>query len=231
MSWVSFDVIGWQSCAFTSWNWSRGGSEEHVGFHVTTMCHWMCHTGWKWAEKRGCNVVPVVLLFIRRWHKLNQKSWRYEVSRGIKKPWQINHSQAGIPSPLLTDISFYGSFASEVWSQRQAWGPLGNACGIVKEELKSWECAWTQMLPGLSFTNAQLLFHLSVFIIYIQCNIFLPGWSHFIILHWGVFCMLHASPWRANLPPVCVGLCLTSVLPWNKSFNCQSFIFTSITLT
>lgn len=51
MSCVSFDVIGWQSCAFTSWNWSRGGSEEHVGFHVMTMCHWMCHTGWKWLRK------------------------------------------------------------------------------------------------------------------------------------------------------------------------------------
>lgn len=60
MSWVSFAVIGWQSSAFTSWNWSWGGSEEimqHVGFHVMAMCCSMCHTGWKWVRKGGYNVV------------------------------------------------------------------------------------------------------------------------------------------------------------------------------
>lgn len=50
----------------------------------------------------------------QRWQLLNLKTWRYRISRGIKKPWQINHGQAGIPLPQLTDISFYGHFANKV---------------------------------------------------------------------------------------------------------------------
>lgn len=159
MSWVSFDVIGWQSSAFTSWNWSWGGSEEilqHVGFHVMAMCCWMCHTGWKWVRKGGYNVV----LFQSRSPRYpsalataESKTWRNRVSRGIKKPWQINHSQAGIPLPQLTDISFYGRFANKVWSQRQAWEPLGNACGITKEELEARVRACTQMFPAVNSGN------------------------------------------------------------------------------
>lgn len=141
MSWVSFAVIGWQSSAFTSWNWSWGGSEEilqHVGFHVMghvllNVPHWV-----EMGQKRGYNVV----LFQSRSPRYpsalaTAESKNLEVSslEGNKeKPWQINHSQAGIPLPQLTDISFYGRFANKVWSQRQAWDPLGNACGITKEE-------------------------------------------------------------------------------------------------
>lgn len=159
MSWVSFAVIGWQRSAFTSWNWSWGGSEEilqHVGFHVMAMCCSMCHTGWKWVRKRGYNVV----LFQSRstgystvLATAESITWRYQLSRGIKNPWQINHSQAGIPLPQLTDILFYGRFANKVWSQRQAWDPLGNACGITKEELEAWVHVCTQMFPAVNSNN------------------------------------------------------------------------------
>lgn len=154
MSWVSFAVIGWQSSAFTSWNWSWGGSEEilqHVGFHVMAMCCRMCHTGWKWVRKGDITwyyskaEAPDIH---QHWQLLNLKTWKYLVSRGIKKPWRINRSQAGIPLPQLTDISFYGRFVNRVWSQRQAWDPLGNACGITKEELEAWVRANTQMFPA-----------------------------------------------------------------------------------
>lgn len=42
------------------------------------------------------------------------ETWRCGVSGGIKKPWQINRSRAGIPLAQLTDISFYGRFANKV---------------------------------------------------------------------------------------------------------------------
>lgn len=161
MSWVSFAVIGWQSSAFTSWNWSLEGIEEilqHVGFHVMAMCCWMCHTGCKWVRKKGSYNVVLFQSRSPRYPSAlataESKTWRYRVSRGIKKPWQINHSQAGNPLPQLTDISFYGRFANKVWSQRQAWDPLGNACGITKEELEAWVRACTQMFPVVDSSNS-----------------------------------------------------------------------------
>lgn len=144
---MSFAVIGWQSSALTSWNWSWGASEEilqHVGFHVMAMCCSAC----QWVEigqkKRSQSVVPLDGRSPRYPSTLEtakSKTWRYRVSRGIKKHWQINHGWAGIPLTQLIDISFYGHFAHKVWSQRQAWDPQGNVCGIAKEEPEVWEHA------------------------------------------------------------------------------------------
>lgn len=153
---MSFAVIGWQSSAFTSWNCSWGGSEEilpHVGFYVMAMFCSVCHWVEMGQEKKVQNEKN------EKTHSKAEKphivlhstihSW---ISRGIKKPWQINHRQAGTPLPQLTDI-FHGRFANKVWSQRQAWDPLGNACGITKEEQEAWERACTQMFPAVNSSN------------------------------------------------------------------------------
>lgn len=118
---MSFAVIGWQCSAFTSWNWSRGGSEEilhHVGFHVMAMCYSMCH----WVRK-GSQIV--VRLQGRRSRypstlgNAESKSWMSLDSGEIKTPWWITHIWAGIAVPQLSDISFHGHFANKAWSQRQ----------------------------------------------------------------------------------------------------------------
>lgn len=83
---MSFAVIGWQSSAFTSWNWSRGGSEEilqHVGFHVMAMCCSMCHRV-EMGPKKGAKMLYYSKAEAPRVHQL----------------WQLlNLKPGGIKSP------------------------------------------------------------------------------------------------------------------------------------
>lgn len=104
---MSFVAIGWQSSAFTSWNWSSGGSEEilqHPGFHVMAMRWLNMPQCVEVVQKRGCNMALYAIPPINT-ARAGSKILRCTVSRGIKTPRQINHSQASIPLPLLTDTS------------------------------------------------------------------------------------------------------------------------------
>lgn len=131
---MSFVAIGWQSSAFTSWNWSSGGSEEilqHPSFHVMAVRWLNMPQCVEVVQKRGRNINTA---------RAGSKILRWMVSRGIKTPHQINQPSKHLFTTADRHIG-RGGFANKVWAKRSAGKRLRN----YQQGLKARLCACTQI--------------------------------------------------------------------------------------
>lgn len=182
MSWVSFAVIGWQSSAFTSWNWSWGGSEEilqHVGFHVMAMCCRMCHTGWKWVRKGDITwyyskaEAPDIH---QHWQLLNLKNLEVSRLEGNKETLADQSQPSRHPFTTADWHIVLWSLCEQGLISKTGVRPAGKCLWNYQRGARSMSaCKHTNVSSRPNF-----IFWASL--ISIQYSIFLPGWSHIYYL-------------------------------------------------
>lgn len=146
------------------------------------------------GQKRGYNVV----LFQSRSPRYpsalattESKTWRYRVSRGIKKPWQINHSQAGIPLPQLTDIVLW-SLCQQGLISKTGMRPTGKCLWNYQRGAGSMSaCMHTNVS---SSQLKQYFIFLSIFNLHAIYYLFAWLITHLLSCMEGCFCTFYVSP-------------------------------------
>lgn len=138
---MSFVAIGWQSSAFTSWNWSSGGSEEilqHPGFHVMAVRWLNMPQCVEVVQKRGCNMALYAI------PPINTARAGSKMVHGLKRNKDSTPDQSQPSKHPFTNADrhiAHGGFANKVWAKRSAGKCLRN----YQQGLKARLCACTQI--------------------------------------------------------------------------------------